>query len=107
MIAHANTGANQSGNERGFISLTIDGARLLKDSGLCTVTIDEFPPKGTIFAQGVKGATDDIRPGDDVVVLNKCHMAIGTALMSGRQMREMKTGPAVFIRHYEKISQTV
>lgn len=90
--------------ERGFISLTIDGARPLKDAGLCTVTIDEFSPKGTIFAQGIKDATNDIRPGDDVVVMNKSHMAIGTALMSGREMREMRSGPAVFIRHYEKKS---
>jgi archaeosine synthase len=90
--------------ERGSVSLTLEGARLLRDLGQSTVTIDEFPPKGTIFAQGVKAATDDIRPGDDVVVVNKGYIAVGVAHMSGREMRSMGSGPAVSVRHYEKVS---
>ena len=90
--------------ERGSISLTAEGAKLLKAAGAYCVSIDEFPPKGTIFAQGIKDATSDIRPGDDVAVSNSSYIAIGTALMSGREMKGAGTGPAVAIRHYEKIS---
>jgi archaeosine synthase len=90
---------------KGAISLTLGGAKFLAEAGIYTVEIDDFVPKGTVFAVGVLDATDDIRPGDEVVLVHGGEVkGSGIALMSGRQMKLMGRGGAVAVRHYIKTS---
>ena len=69
-------------------------------------SIEDFEPTGTIFVVGVKGATEDIRPGDDVVVVRNGELAgVGVAVMGGPEMNERRAGrrgAAVEIRHRRK-----
>ena len=88
----------------GTATLTIPGAtRYLKrfDGHYC-VYIDDFVPKGTVFAVGVLSADPIIRPYDEVVVLNDEVISVGRALMSGWEMQSSIKGGAVVIRHVEK-----
>jgi|GEM_PF-43176 len=86
--------------DRGMISLTIEGGERVAAAGAYTVEIDDFKPRGSIFAVGVRGASSEIRQGDDVVV---CHAgevrAVGVACMNGAEMTELKGGEAVKTRH--------
>jgi archaeosine synthase len=89
--------------ERGMISLTLKGAEILAKSHSYWVNIDDFTPKGSIFAVGVLDADSEIRIGDDVVVLRDGElMGVGVAQMSPREMIESKRGEAVRIRHLVK-----
>ena len=56
---------------------------------------------GTVFAKHVKKADDKIRPEDEVVVTdeNDKILAVGKALLSGREMSAFKRGVAVKVRH--------
>ena len=86
--------------ERGMFSLTIDGANLLAECGCATVDMMDFELKGNLFAVGVTGADPSIRIGDEAVVLKKGKvMGVGVAMMSGREMVDLKRGIAVKIRH--------
>jgi len=86
---------------RGLLSLTLAGARRVLDAGAYRVEIDDFRVKGGVFAVGVKGADPAIRPGDEVVVHHAGDLrAVGTALMSGPEMVELKRGEAVNARHH-------
>ena len=87
--------------ERGFISLTIEGAKKIAQCGEYWVEIyDDFTPKGSIFAPGIKNADETIRIGDDVIVLqNKKVCAVGVAQMNGTEMKETDKGEAVKTRH--------
>ena len=86
--------------ERGMFSLTLDGANLLAECGCSTVDMMDFELKGNLFAVGVTGADPSIRIGDEAVVLKKGKvMGVGVAMMSGREMVDLKRGIAVKIRH--------
>jgi len=87
--------------ERGLISLTIDGAKILAESGKYWVRIhDDFTLKGSVFAPGVTDADELIRISDEVVVLKNNNLcAVGVAQMNGNEMRESTHGEAVKIRH--------
>ena len=63
--------------------------------------IDDFEPKGTVFAIGVLNADPGIRPFDEVIVYNDRVIAVGRALMSGWEMQASKNGGAVAVRHVE------
>lgn len=89
--------------ERGMISMTLEGAEILKDNNYHIVEMMDFELKGSLFAIGVKNADPDIRIGDEAVItLNGEVKAVGVAMMSGREMMEMKRGVAVRIRHKKK-----
>lgn len=89
--------------ERGAISLTMLGAKVLKEAGIYLVEIEDFIPKGSLFAVGVTGADPNIRPGDDVAVVHNGELrAVGSATMSGKQMVDLNRGGAVSIRHHIK-----
>jgi archaeosine synthase len=92
--------------ERGLISLTLEGGEIIKGLKRHIVEIEDFEPTGTIFVVGVKGATEDIRPGDDVVVVRNGELAgVGVAVMGGPEMNERRAGrrgAAVEIRHRRK-----
>ncbi len=61
------------------------------------VEIDNFKPKGMIFAVGVKDADIRIRPNDVVVFYNDQYLGVGRALMCGREMTE-NDGKAVEVK---------
>jgi len=87
--------------QRGLISLTIDGANKISESKQHWVNIyDDFTLIGSVFAPGIKDADENIRVGDEIIVLkNKKLCAVGVALMSGKEMKESTHGEAVKIRH--------
>ena len=100
-IMHNNKQLGMITRERGLISLTIDGARVLSGSGKYYVKIhDDFTLKGSVFAPGVIDADESIRISDEVVVLKDNKLcAVGVAQMNGNEMRESTHGEAVKIRH--------
>ncbi|UCF12835.1 MAG: DUF5591 domain-containing protein [Thermoplasmatales archaeon] len=87
--------------ERGLISLTMEGAIKIANSGKYWVEIyDDFTLKGSVFAPGIKDADESIRIGDEVIVLkNNTTCGVGVAQMNGIEMKETKRGEAVKIRH--------
>ena len=89
--------------ERGMISLTVEGAEIAAATGKNIVEMMDFEMKGNLFAIGVQNADPGIRPGDEaIVVLNGEVVAVGVAMMSGREMVDLKRGIAVKIRHKKK-----
>ncbi|MGQ9588354.1 MAG: archaeosine synthase subunit alpha [Thermoplasmata archaeon] len=85
---------------RGMVSLTMDGAKVLAMTGAYCVEIDDFVPKGNLFAVGVEGADKDIRIGDDVAVVCKKEVrAVGVARMCAAELELAERGEAVHIRH--------
>ncbi len=87
--------------ERGLISLTLEGAKILKEKGIYQAQIDDFYPEGSVFAVGVKEASDEIRPEDEVIVLHEEELrGVGPAVMSGEEMKQAEKGEAIRLRHY-------
>lgn len=88
--------------DRGVLSLTLEGAKVLAKHGRKRVFIGDFKPKGTstLFAVGVEGADPDVREGDEVVVMHKDEVrGVGVARMSAESMTHLKRGVAVMLRH--------
>jgi archaeosine synthase len=87
--------------ERGIVSLTLAGAEKLLDSKKYWVDIyDDFELIGSIFAPGIKNADDEIRIGDEVIVLkNEKLVAVGVAQMNGEEMINSNHGEAIKVRH--------
>ncbi|HWG90448.1 MAG TPA: archaeosine synthase subunit alpha [Candidatus Thermoplasmatota archaeon] len=87
--------------DRGLLSLTLEGGKRLLEAGVYRVEIENFKPKGTVFAVGVIGGDAEVRPEDEVVLHHKGELkAVGRARMSGPEMVQFKRGPAVDVRHY-------
>ncbi|KYK20167.1 hypothetical protein AYK24_04005 [Thermoplasmatales archaeon SG8-52-4] len=87
--------------ERGLISLTLFGAKLVENFNKYWVEIyDDFTLKGSVFAPGVKDADKDIRVGDEVIVTKQNKLiAVGVAQMNGEEMKNSFYGEAVKVRH--------
>lgn len=87
--------------DRGFISLTLDGAKKIESFGKFWIKIsDDFIPKGSILAPGILDADEDIRIGDEVLIFRKKSLiGIGAAVMNGLDMKKCNYGEAVKIRH--------
>ncbi len=86
--------------DRGMISLTLEGARSLAPSGAYCVEIDDFFPKGNLFAVGVERAAPEVRIGDDVAVVFKGETrAVGVARMCAKEMALADRCEAVHVRH--------
>ena len=86
----------------GTVSLTLEGARRLQHLKRYWVRLEAPRAKGgSIFAVGVNHADPDIRPGDEVIVVNESDevVAVGKSEMSGREMCELSRGRAVSVRH--------
>lgn len=89
-------------SQRGLFSLTMEGAKRLASTHSYIVEIDDFVPRGTVFAVGIKNADEKIREGDEVVVCCDDDIrGIGVAMMNGEEMIESNKGKAVKIRHYK------
>lgn len=90
--------------EKGSISLTLDGAKILFEEKTNIVEIaDDFELRGSVFAPGVKNANENIRIGDEVIVLKKNKLiGVGSALMNGKDMVKLSFGESVKIRHLKK-----
>ena len=88
----------------GVLSLTLSGARQWVESPVPTkrVEIDDFVPHGSVLAPGVVDASDDIRPGDEVVIEGPSAFAVGRAEMSGPEMAESTRGVASEVRHVDE-----
>lgn len=87
--------------ERGLVSLTLEGGRRLAATGRYWVSIDDFVPRGSVFAVGVQDADPAIRAGDEVVVVYGEEVrAVGVASMNGEEMVESRRGEAVATRHH-------
>src|SRR6266511_622762 len=85
---------------RGMLSLTLDGGAILSKRDAYWVEIEDFLPKGNVFAVGVVDAAREIRPGDEVVVRHAGEVrAAGTARLSWREMVDLRRGEAVHVRH--------
>lgn len=88
--------------DRGMISLTLEGATAIA-GGDYSVEIDDFTPKGNLFAVGVEKAGKAIRIGDDVAVVHGDEVrAVGVALMTPEEMELAERGEAVHIRHVRR-----
>jgi archaeosine synthase len=87
--------------DRGFISLTIAGAKKIGLYNEYWIEIaDDFKPKGSILAPGILDADENIRIGDEVLIFRKKSLiGIGAAFMNGLDMKKCSYGEAVKIRH--------
>jgi archaeosine synthase len=87
--------------ERGMISLTLAGAKVISKIGGYNVNIDDFSVQSTVFAVGVLAADEGIRIGDEVVVKHKDEVrGVGVAMMNPGEMVESTRGVAVKVRHH-------
>jgi archaeosine synthase len=85
---------------RGMVSLTLDGGQVIAGEGAYCVEIEDFVPKGNLFAIGVERASSEIRIGDDVAVVHEGDVrAVGVAVMTPKEMGLAERGQAVHIRH--------
>ena len=86
--------------DHGMLSLTLPGGELLSRKDAYWVEIEDFLPRGNVFAVGVSDAAPEIRPGDDVVVRHGGEArAVGTARLNPREMVDLRRGEAVHVRH--------
>lgn len=92
----------------GFLTLTVEGAERLIEVGcsrnLLVVVEDDVSPfiEGgrSVFAKHVVFASEEIRPGEEVIVVNSESkvLAVGKAKLSGREMKYFDRGVAVQVR---------
>ena len=83
----------------GMIALSLAGAARLEPLGRYMIRIGDFLPKGSLLAPGVVEADEQIRPGDEVIVVGEKAFGVGRARMSGWEMMRSRRGVAVEIRH--------
>ena len=82
----------------GMLDVDLPLAEKMIEGEIYLVEIDEFDPKGTIFAGGVLKADRQIRPNDIVFFRNSRFFGVGRALMSGEEMVEASKGAAIDVR---------
>ena len=92
----------------GFFSLTVSGAQrltsLIKFPRLRVIIqgdVEVFAKKGmNIFARHVIAADPNIRPGEEVIITDEKDkvLAVGKALLNGKEMLSFKRGVAVRTR---------
>ncbi len=91
--------------EDGLLALTFLGGEKLVEKGFYFVEFDGNKIEGgTLYCVAVSEADEQIRPQDEVFIVNKDNriLAVGKAVLSGKQMVMAKKGPAVRIRRKNK-----
>jgi len=93
----------------GFLALTIDGGRVLKRifrppklRVKVMRGVEEFIKKGGhVFARHVSSADPEIRPGEEVLVVDSRDrlLAVGRAFFNTEEMLSFQRGAAVKVRH--------
>lgn len=84
----------------GLLALTLRGGELLEEHGKYLVEISFKPETNSVFCTGVEKAGEEIRPGDEVIlVYNGEVVGVGKAVLSGGEMRRAVKGLAVKLRH--------
>lgn len=81
----------------GCLDIDLSLAKVLVERKKYCVEIDDFRPKGTVFAVGVKKADESIRPNDIVAFYNSEIVGVGRALMCGKEMEENE-GKAIEVK---------
>jgi len=92
----------------GLLALTVHGAKILLEKmesppNVVTIQSDvgEFIMKdGDVFAKHIVNAPDTIRPSEEVIVTDEAGqlLGVGSALLSGNDMKYFKRGVAVRVR---------
>lgn len=92
----------------GLFSLSIEGAKRIVENAVsarCLVTVKDDVSKfiaegGDVFAAHVVRADGEVRPKDEVIVVNGNNevLAVGKAVLSGEEMTTFKSGVAVKVR---------
>ncbi|SMD30383.1 DUF5591 domain-containing protein [Picrophilus oshimae] len=87
-------------NEKlGRFTINRNGACIFLNAGKKIVYIDDFKPTSYVFNAGIKDATDDIKPGDEVIIVHNNEIrGVGTALISYRAMIDLDHGAGVKVR---------
>jgi len=84
----------------GLYTLNLEGGRRLAELGIHVVEIDFDLKTNSLFAPGIVNADPSILPKDEVVVVrNDEVVAVGKAVLTGREMTELRNGIGVKIRH--------
>ncbi|MEM2385643.1 MAG: PUA domain-containing protein [Candidatus Bathyarchaeia archaeon] len=92
----------------GLFSLSIEGAKRIVENSIpakCFVVVKNGVSKfvaegGDVFAAHIVKADSEIRPKDEVIVVNEKGevLAVGRAILSGEEMTAFRTGVAVKVR---------
>ncbi len=82
----------------GMLDIDIPFAGRLLQEGINTVRIDNFDPKGTVFAAGILEADFRIKPNDVVVFHNDNLFGVGISHMFGKEMVDSGSGYAIRVR---------
>ncbi len=89
--------------ERGMISLTIEGGERILQTKRHWVETEDFELKGNLFCKGVKDAYPGLRAGEEALVLrNGEFVAVGVASVGAADMLSSDRGIAVVVRHKRK-----
>lgn len=87
----------------GLYTLNLEGGRRLAELGIHVVEIDFDLKTNSLFAPGIVNADSNIIPKDEVVVVKDDEVvAVGKAVLTGREMVESRNGIGVKIRHRKK-----
>ncbi|MDH7597662.1 MAG: archaeosine synthase subunit alpha [Methanothrix sp.] len=92
------SGRSLASISNGRPALTLEGARRLLPLNVYNVCIGDFIPRGSVLAPGVVEADEQIRPGDEVIVVSDRFLGTGRARMSGWEMVASRRGVAVELR---------
>ncbi|HTY47604.1 MAG TPA: DUF5591 domain-containing protein [Methanomassiliicoccales archaeon] len=102
-ISHQGTQLGMISQERGMISLTVEGGMRLLKQRMHIVEMEDFELRGNLFCKGVKEADPGLRAGDEALVVRNGELqAVGVAAVSGPEMTAYDRGIAVTIRHKKK-----
>jgi len=87
----------------GLFTLNLEGGKRLADINRHVVEIDFDLKTNSLFAPGIVNADLNIVPKDEVVVVKDDEVvAVGKAVLTGREMVELSNGIGVKIRHRKK-----
>jgi archaeosine synthase len=87
----------------GYLALTLRGGELLRDFSGYVVELSFFPKSNNIFTPGIEHAGEDIRPGDEVIVVYGDEVVgVGKALLNGSELAKAERGLGVVLRHRRK-----